>query len=213
MDFTDLMKERHSAIKFEKGIKIPESDIKDIYNEVKNSPSVFNLQPVKFLVVQDEVLKDKIYKLSNEQYKLHTASAIVLVLANKNFAEESVTVYEPMKMLGMIDNDDYNNMITTIDTWYSNMSDTEKVLEAQKNAMVFATSWLFASKNKGWDTCPMHIYNFDKLCDIFNIPNGTKNKEGYLPVLMIPMGKADDAKIRKRGFRKPYFSAVSVDKF
>ena len=206
MDFTTLTNERHSALNFVEGVQIPEEDFKKIYEMVKLSPSAFNLQPVRFLILTDNDLKDMIYELSNRQYKIHTSSAVVLALANTEFVDDAEPLYEPMKMLGMLDEGSYNDLIQNIKNIYALYSEEDIHMEAQKNAMVAVTSWLYASKELGWDSCPMHIHNYDKIQRMFNIP------KKYAPVAMITMGKSYE-KERKRGFRKPFSQACSINRF
>lgn len=206
MEFSELVKVRHSAINFKEGHEIPEGILKAIYSMVQQGPSVYNLQPFHFLVVTDKNLKNLVYKMSFEQYKLHTASAIVFVLANKDFPAEAESIYAPMKMLGMMNEDDYGFMMKNIQQGFGLLGEDALKDEAVKNAMIAATSWMYASKDLGWDTCPMHVHNFDTLRDICGIPMK------YEPVLMIAMGKSYD-KERKRGFRKPYSQACTIDRF
>ncbi|MEH7255457.1 nitroreductase family protein, partial [Neobacillus niacini] len=66
-----------------------------------------------------------------------------------------------------------------------------------RNASLSAMLFMLAAKDKGWDTCPMHVKNEQIIKEIYNIP------ENHQPVLMITLGKSVIEKIRPRGYRKP----------
>ena len=134
------------------------------------------------------------------QYKIHSASAVVIVMGNKNSieVEEAEKIYGPMKMLKMMDELEYDmnmNMIKGYsDRLKSNLHELDK--ELVLNAGIHAMMFMFSAKHYGFDTCPMHVYNVDQLRKEFNIP------EHLEPVMMITIGKSVD-KVRPRGYRKP----------
>jgi putative NAD(P)H nitroreductase len=72
-----------------------------------------------------------------------------------------------------------------------------KAEENIRNASLSTMLFMLAAKDKGWDTCPMHVHNPEIIKQIFNIP------ENHQPVMMITLGKAVEGKVRPRGYRKP----------
>lgn len=206
MQFQDLTTERHSAMNFEEGHSIPIADYKAIWDMVKKGPSAYNLQPYHFLIIDNQALKKSVFNISYKQHKLKTASSIVFVLANKEFVKDAKSIYEPMTQLGMIDILAFDTVIQSIEQNFSTFSEKDLINEATKNAMIAATSWLYASKEMGWDCCPMHVHNFDMLREICSIP------DQYEPVLMVSMGKSYN-KERARGFRKPFSQGCTINSF
>ena len=85
--FDELLKARHSAVNFVKEAKMSEDDFKRIFELTKLAPSAYNLQMTNYLVVMNEEKKERVRELSYNQYKIHTASGIVIVLGNKNSIE------------------------------------------------------------------------------------------------------------------------------
>ena len=82
MDFEQVIKARHSAVNFEKDFKMTEEDFEKIFALTKTAPSAYNLQFTDYLVVMDEEKKERIRELHFGQYKIHTASAAIIVMGN-----------------------------------------------------------------------------------------------------------------------------------
>ena len=206
MEFNELLKSRHSAVNFVEGEKITREDFKKIFELSTLAPSAFNLQPTKYLVIDDHDLKERIFELAYRQYKIHTASAVVLVLGQLDVENNYDDIYMPLKMLGAMDEDEFNDMKEDIFNM-SNAGGLEfRKKSAVLNSAVHATTFMYAAKDLGFDTCPMYIQNFDQVKEEFNIP------DNYFPVMMITIGKSVD-KTRKRGYRKVPNELVVYNKF
>ncbi len=82
--FLDTMMYRHASKEFDATKKISDEDFDDILQMGRLSPSSFGLEPWKFLVVQNQNLRDKIKEFSwGAKGQLPTASHFVIILARK----------------------------------------------------------------------------------------------------------------------------------
>ena len=200
MSFEDLVKARHSAVNFVEDEKMTEEDFKAIFELTKTAPSAFNLQFAEYLVITDKEKKERVKELSHNQFKIHTASAVLLVMGNKNSIEttEVEKIYGPMKMLKMMDELEYDMTMETIEKYSEGLKETpnELAVELARNVGLHAMLFMLSAKHYGFDTCPMHVHNVDKLRNEFNIPPHLE------PIMMITIGKSVD-KVRSRGYRKP----------
>lgn len=208
MTFADLVKSRHSAVNFIENEKMTEEDFKRIFELTKLAPSAYNLQFTHYLVITDEEKKEIVKELSHNQYKIHTASAVIIVMGNKNSIEEveAEKIYGPMKMLKIMDELDYEMTMEQIKGFKEKLTANEKDLDVElaRNVGIHAMLFMLSAKHHGFDTCPMHVHNVDELRKEFNIPN-------YLePIMMITIGKSVD-KVRPRGYRKPVGEFVSFN--
>ena len=77
-DFIQLVKERRSASNFLPDQMITKEELNGIFELVKLGPSAFNLQHTNYLTVIDPVIKEKLKKAANGQYKVTSASAVDL---------------------------------------------------------------------------------------------------------------------------------------
>ncbi|KEI75064.1 NAD(P)H nitroreductase [Clostridium botulinum B2 128] len=202
-----IIEERRSANNFIEGVKIPDKDFTEIFELLKLAPSCFNIQHSHYLVVTDEEKKDQLRKAAFNQYKVHTASAVILVLGDKLAYKNSENIYSGMLNLGIMSKLDYDNTIRDINNLYEGRGEDFQRSEAIRNTSLSAMMFMLIAKDKGWDTCPMIGFNQDEVRQIFDI---SKN---YEIALMITMGKEDSSKRRMRGYRKPVGEFVSFDSF
>ncbi|ENK0838801.1 nitroreductase family protein [Clostridium botulinum] len=202
-----IIEERRSANNFIEGVKIPDKDFTEIFELLKLAPSCFNIQHSNYLVVTDEEKKEQLRKAAFNQYKVHTASAAILVLGDKLAYKNAENIYSGMLNLGIMSKLDYDNIVRDINNLYEGRGEDFQRSEAIRNTSLSAMMFMLIAKDKGWDTCPMIGFNQEEVRQIFNIP------ENYEITLMITMGKEDTSKTRMRGYRKPVGEFVSFNSF
>lgn len=206
-DFLTIVKERRSANTFIPNIEIPNEDLNDILNTVKFAPSAFNLQHAHYIIVKDPTMKDQVYKAAYKQYKVQTASAVILVLGNLDAYKDAARLNEGLLQLGVISKQEYDMTVEDVTNFYENRGDDFKRDEAIRNASLSAQLFMLAAKEKGWDTCPMIGFDSEMMRQILHIPHN------YVPALLLTIGKEDLEKRRPRGYRKPVGEFVSFDRF
>lgn len=100
--FTDLVQSRRSAMNFVEGIKIPQNELEDMFSLTRLAPSSSNLQHTHYKVISDPALKEEIRRGAYDQYKIHTASAVIIVLGDKHAYQQAPEIYSGLKLLGAI---------------------------------------------------------------------------------------------------------------
>ncbi|MBL4931159.1 nitroreductase family protein [Clostridium paridis] len=206
-ELKEIIENRRSANNFIEGVKIPDSHFNEIFEQLKLAPSCFNIQHAHYLVINDIDKKEALRKAAFNQYKLHTASAAILVLGDKDAYKNAANIYSGMLNLGIMSKLDYDNMVRDIDNLYESRGEGFKYDEAIRNASLSAMMFMLIAKDKGWDTCPMIGFNSDEVRKLFNIPDNLEI------ALLIAMGKEDTSKRRLRGYRKPVGEFVNYNGF
>lgn len=208
MNFEELAITRHSAVNFVKDFQMTEADFKKIFELTKLAPSAYNLQFTNYLVVTDEQKKERVRELNYNQYKIHSASAAVIVMGNRQSptVETAEQIYEPMKMLKMMDEVDFDTTLGAIRNYSEGLDMQSLEVELVRNAGLHAMMFMLSAKHYGFDTCPMHIHNVPQLREEFNIPAHLE------PMMLITIGKSVD-KVRPRGYRKPVGEFVQFNTF
>lgn len=208
MSFENLVKSRHSAVNFKENEVMTEEDFRKIFELTKLAPSAYNLQFTDYLVITDQDKKERVKELSYNQYKIHTASAVVIVMGNKNSIEmpEVEKIYSPLKMLKMMDEQEYDMTLNMIKNYSDNLkaTPTELDMELARNVGLHAMLFMLSAKSLGFDTCPMHVHNVEELRKEFAIP------EHLQPIMMMTIGKSVEA-VRARGYRKPVGEFVTFN--
>lgn len=206
-DLREIIKDRRSANNFIEGHIIPKEDFNEIFELLKLAPSCFNIQHASYLVVTDPEKKEALREAAFNQYKIHTASAAVIILGDREAYKKADSIYSGMLSLKMMSQFDYDNMLNDINNLYEGRGEGFQRDEAIRNASLSAMMFMLIAKDKGWDTCPMIGFDPEKVCKLFHIP------ENLEPIMLVTMGKEDKNKQRFRGYRKPVGEFVTFDSF
>ncbi|WP_107951392.1 nitroreductase family protein [Lysinibacillus parviboronicapiens] len=197
MEFTKLIDKRRSANNFIQGVHMTEDDIRPILEDVKLAPSAFNLQHAEYIIVLDEEMKEKVREAAFGQYKVHSASGVILVLGDKEAYKQTAHISQGMVDLGIITDYELESLINDNTNFYEERGDDFMKEDAIRNASLSAMLFMLAAKNRGWDTCPMIGFDQEKMRALFNVP------ETHEIALMITIGKEKESSRRLRGYRKP----------
>ncbi|MCK6073674.1 nitroreductase family protein [Paenibacillus silvae] len=204
-ELDQLIKNRRSAVIFEEGIEISESELEDMFALNKFAPSAFNLQHTHYLVLTNADQKDKVYEAS-QQYKVKTASAVIVVLGDVNAHHHIRTINEGLLNLGALTPFQYEQESQSVTEFYETRGRFFQREDAIRNASLSAMQFMLIAQDRGWDTCPMIGFDAEELQRSLNIP------DHYVPAMLITIGKKSEAKQRPRGYRKPIHEYVSFNK-
>ncbi|ASB91275.1 nitroreductase family protein [Bacillus sonorensis] len=203
MEFNELIETRHSANNFLEDVQITVKDLELIFEDIKLAPSAFNLQHAEYKVVLDKDLKEKVREAAYGQYKVHSASAVILVTGDRYAYRQTEKINEGMRDLGIIKDFELQEMIENNTHFYESRGEQFMKEEAIRNASLSAMMFMLAAKNRGWDTCPMIGFDSDQVRDLLKIP------DTHEIVLMMTIGKEKESSRRLRGYRKPVNEFVS----
>ncbi|MGG0836994.1 nitroreductase family protein [Bacillus paralicheniformis] len=203
MEFNELIETRHSANNFLEDVQITVKDLEPIFEDIKLAPSAFNLQHAEYKVVLEKDLKEKIREAASGQYKVHSASAVILVTGDRYAYRKTEKINEGMRDLGIIKDFELQEMVENNTQFYESRGEPFMKEEAIRNASLSAMMFMLAAKNRGWDTCPMIGFDSDQVRELLEIP------DTHEIVLMITIGKEKESSRRLRGYRKPVNEFVS----
>ncbi|MCJ8221955.1 nitroreductase family protein [Bacillus paralicheniformis] len=203
MEFNELIETRHSANNFLEDVQITVKDLEPIFEDIKLAPSAFNLQHAEYKVVLEKDLKEKIREAASGQYKVHSASAVILVTGDRYAYRQTEKINEGMRDLGIIKDFEVQEMVENNTQFYETRGEPFMKEEAIRNASLSAMMFMLAAKNRGWDTCPMIGFDSDQVRELLEIP------DTHEIVLMITIGKEKESSRRLRGYRKPVNEFVS----
>lgn len=206
-DFEAIIKGRRSVNKFIENIAISEAELEEIFSLVKFAPSAFNLQHAHYVAVTDGQLKEQLYEAANKQYKVKTASGVIVVLGSMEAHLMARELNEGLLHLCVLSQQEVDRMVEDTIQFYEERGETFKREEAIRNASLSAMQFMLAAKAKGWDTCPMIAFNSEQVKTILNIP------AKYIPVMLITIGQQDSSSLRPRGYRKPVREFVTQQRF
>jgi nitroreductase len=178
MHIKEIIQQRRSIKKFDPDYVINQSEIDDILSHAILSPTAFNIQNWRFLVVKDKSLRQKIRVVSWDQAQVEEASLLIVLVAdlmawNKNPNRYWKDAPKPVQ--------DY--LVPAIHQYYKGKPQVQRD-EAMRSCGMAAMNIMLYAKSMGYDTCPMDGFDFDKVADILNLP------QDHTPVMFVCVGKA-----------------------
>ena len=181
---SEVIKERHSVRKYDSTYQISKEEIKDMLKEAIQAPSSSNLQPWRFIVIQDQELKKELRAVANNQEQVETASAVIAVLGDKEMYKSVEKVYRSAFEAGFMDEANMNRLIEGTNKTYPFAS--EEVLKniASFDAGLVSMQLMLIAKNRGYDTVPMGGFDKEKFVKMFNV------EDRLFPIVLISVGQA-----------------------
>lgn len=181
---TKVIHERKSVRKYDENFKIPQQQLEELLVEATSAPSSSNLQPWRFLVIQDEAVKKELRAIANNQEQVETSSAIIAVLGDTKMYENAEAVYTKNFDLGYINESTKELMINNSINLYSQLPQ-----EVLKNIVTFdagliSMQIMLLAKDMGYDTVPMGGFNKEAFAQRFELA------DHIVPVILIAIGKA-----------------------
>lgn len=183
-NLSTLIRERRSVRKYDPEFNIPKEEIIDILKEATLAPSSSNLQPWKFIVIQDQETKKELRSIANNQEQVETSSAVIAVLGDKEMYRNGEKVYRSAFEAGFMDEANMGRMIEGTNKLYPAAPVEARANIASFDAGLVSMQLMLIAKDRGYDTVPMGGFNKQQFIEKFNID------DRYMPIVLIALGKA-----------------------
>ncbi len=179
-----IMQERKSVRKYDPTAKISKEELADILTEATSAPSSSNLQPWRFLVIQDENVKKELRPIANNQEQVETASALIAVLGDTKMYNNVEEIYNQNVAEGHMDQERAELLINNSMKFYSSLPKESLTFIATFDAGLISMQIMLLAKEHGYDTVPMGGFDRVKFAEYFKLD------EHIVPILLISIGKA-----------------------
>jgi len=190
MEFKEIVQKRYATKSFD-GRKIPESEVSELMEIIRNAPSSFNIQPWKIIVVTENNLKEKLTPSSMNQKQIESCSHLLVFCANKDIAGNIDKLEKLMKKAGA--NTGYIEIMRGFD---KSLSEEQKLAWAQRQTYLALGNALNGAKSLGFDSCPMEGFDPKAYAKILDLPSN------LVPTALCPIGYASDKPMPKLRFTK-----------
>ncbi|MBS3926116.1 MAG: nitroreductase family protein [Nitrosarchaeum sp.] len=199
MDTFDAIKSRRSIKSFQ-NYTMSKEEINQLLEAAILSPTSYNIQNWRFIIVTKQDLKDKLCALSYGQRQVAEASLIIILCADLKAWNK-----DPERYWKNIPEGPRQSIAKAIRQSYTGNPTLEKD-EAMRSCGFAAQTIMLAAKAMGYDTCPMEGFDFGKVGNLINLPSD------HIISMMVVVGKkAKDA--TPRGGQLPLSEVVFEDHF
>ena len=180
--FLDAMNYRHACKLFDTSKKISPEDLNFILEVGRLSPSSFGVEQWKFVVVQNQGLKEEIEKVSWNQKQISTCSDLLVILARKDVRSRDVYTQKQLSRLGLAP-EAYQGFLGVYKGWVDGRDDHTIELWSEKQCYIAAGNMMSAAAFIGIDSCPIEGFEFEKVDALLEIDTSV-----YQSALLIPFG-------------------------
>lgn len=193
------IRERRSVKHYDPSHQMTEAEINELLELTLLSPTSFNMQNWRFVVISDTATKDAIRAAAWNQAQISEASLSIVLCADLNAHEDAgrYWVNAPQPVQDML--------VPMIAPFYANNPELQRD-EAMRSIGIAGQSMMLAAKAMGYDTCPMIGFDSKKVGEIIKMP------DHHVIGMIITIGKAlKPASLR--GGQLPYQQVVFSNSF
>ncbi len=178
MNVSQAIQERRSVKAYDPQHKMTEAEIQQLLSLAMLSPTAFNIQNWRFVVVTDPALRKEIRKVSWDQAQVEDASILIVLTADLKAWEKAPERYWQNAPKPVQD-----FLVPAIGQYYTGNELVQRD-EAMRSCGMAAMTIMLAAKEMGYDTCPMDGFDFDAVAKLLNLP------DDHTPVMFVVVGKA-----------------------
>jgi len=200
MNVSTAIETRRSVKVFDPNHRMNEQDAERLLSLAMLSPTAFNIQNWRFVVVRDPALRKEIRKLSKDQAQVTDASLLIVLCGDlKAWSRDTARYWRTAP-------DDVREVLVfLIEQYYAGREQVERD-EVMRSCGIAAMSLMLAAREMGYDSCPMDLAELDEVGKLLNLP------EDYVVAMFVAIGKG----IKEpwpRGGQLPKEEVVIIDKF
>lgn len=177
MNVSQAIIERRSVKAYDPQHIMTEQEIAKLMSLAILSPTAFNIQNWRFVVVTDPALRKEIRAVSWNQAQVEEASLLIVLTADLRAWEKDPARYwknapKPVQ--------DY--LVPAIGQYYQGNEQVQRD-EGMRSCGMAAMTLMLAAKEMGYDTCPMDGFDFDAVSKLLKLP------ADHTPVMFVVVGK------------------------
>jgi len=200
MDTFEAIKSRRSVKHYDPNHKMSEMEVQQLLSAAMLSPTSFNMQNWRFLVVENQSIKNEICAAAWHQAQIKDAAITVVVCGDLQAHSRDPARYwrnAPVEA---------SSKIVPMITGFYEKNETLQRDEAMRSVGIAAQTLMLAAKAMNYDSCPMIGFDPVKVSAIINLP------KDYVIGMLITIGKAIKPANERAG-QLDYSEVVFKDKF
>lgn len=200
METLDAIYQRRAIKHFDPGHVMPEPDLDRLLDAAIQSPTSFNMQNWRIVVVRDVSLRKQLRAAAMDQAQVTDASVVLLLTADLKAWSKSPERYwqhapGPVAEL----------LVNWMGPFYEGNDQLQRD-EAMRSCGIIGQTLMLAAKAMGYDSCPMIGFDAGRAAELVGLP------EDHVIGFMITVGKGTQPAWAKPG-QLPLSEVVVHDRF
>lgn len=177
MDTFEAITNRRSIKSFDINHKMTKNEITKLLEFAILSPTSYNIQNWRFVVVTEQDLKNRLSELSYGQKQVSESSLVIILCADLKSWNKN-----PERYWINIPKESRKALVDSIRISYDGKSELQRD-EAMRSCGMAAQTIMLAAKSMGYDTCPMKGFDYDEVAKLIHLP------DDHVISMMLVIGK------------------------
>ncbi|HEU4709712.1 MAG TPA: nitroreductase family protein [Methylophilaceae bacterium] len=200
MSVATAIETRRAVKGFDPEHRMTQAEIDRLMSLAMLSPTAFNIQNWRFVLVQDPELRKQVRAASWDQAQVTDASLLVVLVADLKSWEK-----QPERYWRNVDKPVQEYLVAAIDQYYRGKERVQRD-EGMRSCGMAAMALMLAAKEMGYESCPMDGFDFDAVGKLLNLP------PDHTPAMYVAIGKGIKPPY-PRGGQLPMNEVVIQNKF
>ena len=177
------IRERRATPSFD-GAPIPPSDLRQILDAGLQAPSGYNMQPWRFIVVQQEEQKRRLRAASYNQAKVEEASAVIVACGDRDGWRKDLDEMLRLGRAGGMSEGYAAQAEVSVPAYLSSFTEDQMTGWLNKMVTLAFTSMMLMAEVMGYDTAPLEGFEQQRVCETLKLPMS------YWVVALLAIGHA-----------------------
>ncbi len=181
MHTKEAIQSRRAVKHYDPQHRMTEDEISELLSLAILSPTAFNIQNWRFVVVRDAGMREKIRAVSWDQAQVTDTSLFIVLCADLKSWEK-----QPERYWQKAPKEVQDFMLPAIDHYYRDQPQVQRD-EAMRSCGIAAQTLMLAAKSLGYDSCPMDGFDFDEVAKLIKLP------QDHVIAMFVAIGKGTQA--------------------
>ena len=178
MDTIEAIHARRAVKHYDPDHQMSDEEVRKLMEIAIQSPTSFNIQNWRFLIVRDQQLRTELRAAAFDQAQVTEASLLIILTADLKAWEKQPERYWRNAPSGVKD-----ALLSMLGRFYKGHDQLQRD-EAMRSTGLAGQTIMLTAKAMGYDSCPMVGFDTEKVAQLINLP------DDHVISFMIVVGKA-----------------------
>ena len=177
MEVFEAIEKRRSVKHYDSNHEMFQEEVDKILSHAILSPTAFNIQNWRLVVVRDSKLRQQIREVAWDQAQVTDSSLFIILCADLKSWEK-----EPSRYWKDAPQPVQDFLLPAIDGYYREKPQVQRD-EAMRSCGIIAQTLMLSAKAMGYDSCPMDGFDFAAVGKLIDLP------EDHVIAMFVAIGK------------------------
>lgn len=178
MNVAEAIETRRAVKAFDPAHRMSEAETDRLLDLAMLSPTAFNIQHWRFVLVTDPALRRQLRAVAWDQPQVTDAALLIVLTADLRAWDK-----DPRRYWRLADQPTQDGLVAAIDGYYRGREQVQRD-EAMRSCGIAAQTLMLAAREMGYDSCPMDGYDAEAVARLIRLP------EDHVLALFVAVGKA-----------------------